>query len=225
MKIEQPITEEGWSFLRELPQNVLGFSLDANKLELGQRTRFFSYYDEDRHLEFCGMYDKNTKEYSVRRKMGLTEFCDIDFCAADLSDFERLLKERMQESMKHMSVFDEAAIDSIVKNKGILEWGREVQLPQRYLDFVLFISPAQPLKVINGSYIVLDYSDFATESNLVIYYNMFRDDFFAEIRIRRLPEMTTLFDARDTKALGVALSTHLKEVLTYMKEKIAADKL
>lgn len=224
VEVEQTLEGE-WSFLRNLPQVMLGFSLDATKRELGSRTQFFSYRDVEKHLEFCAMYDKNTKEYNVRRKMGLTEFCDVDFCAADVPGFERLLKARMQESLNRMSFFDENAIDSIVKKKGILEWGRELQLSQRCLGFVLFISPAEPLKVINGSYIVLDYSDFATESNLVIYYNMFRDDFFAEIRINRLPEMTTLFDAGNTKELGVVLSKNLEKALTYMKEKIAADKL
>lgn len=220
---DKQINEQEWDYSKSLPQKIKGFSLDDRQVEIGARTQFFCYEDKVKRLKFCAMYDKNTKEYNVRRTVGLIEFCDVDFCAEDLPRFERFLSERMEETLTQMSFFDEATVDSIVKNKGIIEWGRELELPKRFKAFSLFISPDQPLKVINGSYIVLDYSDFVTESNLVIYYNMFRDDFFAEIRVNRLPEMTTLFDAGTTKDLNGILQLHLEEVLTYMTEKISKN--
>ncbi|WP_346354934.1 hypothetical protein [Azotosporobacter soli] len=216
---EQIETQE-WPFLKELPTTVLGFSLDLQEQKLAGRTQLFSYQDDKKRLGFSAMYDKNTKEYSIRRKIGLTEFCDIDFCTEQLPRFEQLLQERMQESMRQMSNFDEALLDSIVIKKEILQWGRELELSAKSHGFLLFVEPCRPVKVINGSYMVLDYSDFLNESNLVVYYNMFRDDFFAEIRIHRLPEMTTLFDATTTKELDVIIKQHLEEVLQYMRGKI-----
>lgn len=217
---EQQEKAQEWAFLDELPQQMLGYVLDAQTKEVGGRTQLFGYYNEQRKLSFCAMYDKNTKEYSVRRQMGLTEFCDIDFCMEKQEGFERLLRERMKASMEQMACFAEANVDSIVVKKGILEWGRELELPQQRNGFSLYIAPHEPIRVINGSYIVLDYSDFASESNLVFYYNMFRDDFFAEIRIQRLPEMTTLFDSATTKELSAKMAQHLDETLQYMRNKI-----
>ena len=49
--------------------------------------------------------------------------------------------------------------------------------------------------MLNGSYIIFDYSDFALESNFIIYYNEFRSEFYGEARIKNIPEMNYTFDS------------------------------
>ncbi len=78
------------------------------------------------------------------------------------------------------------------------------------------------MKIVNGSFIVIDYSDFATASNLTVYYNMYRDEFFSERRIRRLPEIVTDFDAKALNALVEKLSVRLEPALGNLRGILTA---
>jgi hypothetical protein len=105
-------------------------------------------------------------------------------------------------------------------DKKIVEWNYKDKLKQEIAGFTLYIKSDEPVKVINGSYIIIDYSDFATESNLIIYYNVFRDEFFGEIRIRRTPQMISAFDTSDLSELAAKLDEKLAETLEQVREQI-----
>ncbi len=66
------------------------------------------------------------------------------------------------------------------------------------------------VRVLNGSYIVFDYSDFDIESNFIIYYNEFRSEFFGEARIRNIPEMNYTFDSKNLEELEEKLRAKLR---------------
>jgi hypothetical protein len=55
------------------------------------------------------------------------------------------------------------------------------------------------------------------ESNLIIYYNIYRDEFFGEIRIHRIPQMAAAFDAHTLPELEAKLNTHLEQTLKDMR--------
>jgi len=117
-------------------------------------------------------------------------------------------------------VFNRDNLGSIIIDKQILEWPYGNELPQELLGFELFIKPSAPVKIINGSYIIIDYSDFSNESSLVIYYNIFRDEFFGEARIRRTPQMSAVFDATTLEKLQENIATHLNKVLQSIRNQL-----
>ena len=104
--------------------------------------------------------------------------------------------------------------------KKILEWDYVAKLPETIEGFKLFIKPAQPVKTINGSYIIFDYCDFATDSNFIIYYNVFRDEFFGEAKIRKIPEMNYAFDSHELIELEEKLDEHLLARLKEIRSRI-----
>ncbi len=160
----------------------------------------------------------------VRVIIGLIEYNDVGYIVTDLAAFEKLLQERMEETLHELAVYESHHMESVLLQTGVTEWPYGLSLPARIGRFELFISPDQPVKMINGSYIVIDYSCFEEESNLLIYYNIYRDEYFGEIRFYRTPEMAFDFDAETLKQLQENLELHLQSTLENIELRIAENR-
>ena len=100
-----------------------------------------------------------------------------------------------------LSEFDKTPLPTLLQEKGIAEWDYADALKDEYDGFVLFIRPHAPFPVANGSYVILDYVDFALNTSFTIYYNVYRDEFFGESRIGGVPTVTYDFDANTVPRL------------------------
>jgi len=209
-----------WEYGRNLPPELHGFHLVYDGTIKGDYYDILYYENAAQHKRVTLYYHDETWEYKVRTAVGLTEFCNHEFIAETIADEERLLRERFAHHLEKLSVFSPEEIDSIVVEKKILEWHYLDKLPKTIEGFTLFLTPQEPLKFINGSYIVFDYSDFAAKSNFIIYYNIFRDEFFGEAKIRNIPDMTYAFDSHELKDLELLLDEHLLPRLHEIRCKI-----
>lgn len=217
-KIIEQIKE--WAFIHRLPKELEGFTLQHIAQQDGSKYFIFAYQNENRHRKLTILYDAATKDYLGRVTIGLTEFCDTTFIVNNLDVLEKILVEKLRITLQRLACFDISTVESIVVQKKILTWQYEHILPARIGGFELFIAPKEPLKIINGSYIIIEYSDFAAESNLIIYYNIYRDEFFGEIRIYRTPQMTADFDASSLEELEEKLEKRLVAALEAMQRQI-----
>lgn len=211
---------EGWGYRDELPEKVYGFSLDCSTNIHGDKYDLFRYDNPEAHLSGTAYFHEETKEYKFRVKIGLTEFCRIEFIAPDIATFEQLLKAHLMEVLHDMVKFNPATLNKLVKEKHITEWDYRELLPDILEGFELYIRPEAPVVVLNGSVIVFDYSDFEAESNFIIYYNIFRDEFYGEARINNLPDMTYAFDSAELTELEEKLATLLVPRLQEIRSKI-----
>ncbi|HMM21056.1 MAG TPA: hypothetical protein PKA10_09955 [Selenomonadales bacterium] len=209
---------EAWPFLDTLPPECAGFALDRELAESGTQYLMFSYRKPQDHRSFAVLYDHATKDFMGRITVGLTEYFDVTFISTDLAGLEKILAERLPRTLDRLA--GDEGYESIFRAKKILEWDYGRQLPRELAGFTLFISPERPIPTINGSYIILDYSDFSEESNLILYYNVYRDEFFGEIRFRRTPEMAGQFDAKDLPELAGKVSDNLQGTLEALRGRL-----
>lgn len=211
-----------WQYIKDLPKECFGFALKYELYADGDIYNILSYSNPTTRRKVTLYYHDETKEYKVKTTVGLTEFCNIEFITAKQDMEEKILKERFERLLKSLAIFNKDDIDSIVVDKKVLEWQYVNNLPETIEGFQLFIKPSEPLRIVNGSYIIFDYCDFATESNFIIYYNVFRDEFFGEARINRIPEMNYIFDSHELIDLEEKLEEHLiprlKEIRTRITE-------
>lgn len=214
-----------WNFLRKLPKDFAGFTLIMELEKCGTQYHIFTYQNKESYKSFSVLYDQATKEYFARVVIGLTEYFDVDFIVGDIKSLESLLEKRIKETLISLVSFDREKLDSIIVDKKILDWQYGKGLPEKIMGFELFIKPGEPIKVINGSYIIIDYSDFKAKSNLVIYYNMFRDVFFGETRINLTPKMSAVFDTNNLIDLQEALASNLENVLTEVRAQLNDSEL
>lgn len=209
-----------WVYIKGLPEEWFGFQRHYEMYAENDYYDIFSYHNAVTRRKITIYYHEETKEYKARIKVGLTEFCNIDFITQDLAALENILKDRFERTLRDLAIFSPNNIDSILLEKKILDWKYIDRLPNTIEGFTLFIRPDEPLRSINGSYIIFDYSDFETESNFVIYYNIFRDEFFGESRIRQIPEMNYVFDTHELIDLEEKLDLHLFNRLRTMRQQI-----
>ncbi len=221
-----PSEEElsAWSFPKQCLTNVLGFQLDLSLRNEGTQTIIFTYSFPEKRRQFIALYDEATKDFMVRIIIGLIEYNDVGYIVTDLGAFEKLLHERMEGTLHELAVYESHHMESVLLETGVTEWPYGLSLPVNIGCFELFIRPAQPVRMINGSYIVIDYSCFEGESNLLIYYNIYRDEYFGEIRFYRTPEMTFDFDGKTLKEIQENLELHLQSTLKDLELRIIENK-
>ena len=217
-KIIKNITE--WSYLKELPTTILSFNLKLLMKQDGDLFYICAYQNFELKKEVVFVYDHATKEFLVKLKIGLLDYCETLFISTNLERYERILKEKLENVIRDLTFFSKDKIDSILFDKNIMQHKFNFEFPEKSNGFKLYIRPNQPLKLINGSYVILDYSDFANDSNLVIYYNIFRDEFFGELRIRKTPEMTSAFDAKEVSELAEKIEENLVDELKKLRARI-----
>ncbi|MDT8900860.1 hypothetical protein [Anaeroselena agilis] len=207
-----------WPFLRQLPARQEEFSLSLDLSEDGMQYNIFSYRDAEELRSFSIVYDQATRDFLARVAVGLNEFYDVSFICPDIVSLERILTAKLVSSLVDLS--GEKQYESIFRAKRILEWPYSDRLAGEIAGFRLFITPRQPLKTVNGSYVILDYSDFDTASNLSISYNVYRDEFFGQTRLRRTPQMIGTFDARDLGELAAKLDCELQPSLADLRWRV-----
>lgn len=217
-KVENEIKD--WSYMDELPTEWFGFSYCKEMCIRGDFYDLYSYTNEQSHRSITVYYHEETSEYKLRVKIGLTEFCRIEYIAGNLAMFESVLRKQFSDMLHDMAEFNMNTISCIVKEKKILEWDYIKNMPETIEGFVLFIRPDQPVKVINGSYIVFAYCDFEAESDFIIYYNVFRDEFFGEARVNKIPEMNYTFDSTELSELEEKLDQYLVPRLKEIRQCI-----
>lgn len=213
---------KNWPFLQQLPTDHAGFSLSLDLCECGCQYTVFSYRNQPEYRTFSVVYDKTTKDFLARVTLGLTEYYEVAFIVTTLASLEKVLVAKLRETLENLA--DHRQYESIFRAKKILEWPYGSKLPDEVAGFRLYIAPRQPAPIINGSYIIIDYSDFATASNFNIFYNVYRDEFFGQYCLANTPYTTGLFDARELSDLTDKLEQNLQPILSELRQRISHQK-
>ena len=212
-----------WAFLRELPEETQGcHCVREEKLE-NEKYFFFSYCRQDGARWVKAYYDIAKKSYFMRIGLGLLEFNDISYFSQSLGEFEALLRSRLDKTLEEFMTFVPEQAGVAIQEKKLLQWPYAEQLPEELSGFKLLLSPKEPVKVINGSYLILDYSDLVAQTSLVLYYNVYRDEFFGELRVQGLPELVSDFDAKTLTELEQKLEKRLTSVLETLRQRLEKE--
>ena len=217
-KVENEL--KNFKYLNELKDEISGYKLKKEMRENDEFYEIFSYENEAKRRCVKAYFHDETMEYKVSVTIGLINFCDVSFFANNVEEFEKLLRENLENLIENLEDESNKNISSIIEEKEILSWKYEKLLPEKIENFSLFITPKTPILTINGSYIIFDYSDFSINTNFTIYYNIFRDEFFGESRINGTPTVTYDFDSKDLKELEEKLKNRMTSYLKEIVKKI-----
>lgn len=212
---------EGWQeYLQSLPPVYSGFTLDKEAKEEGLLHRIFAYRNDACSRSATIVYDKVTFEFMLRVRVGLVEFCDVRFIHPDRERFEAVLKNSLFSLLDLLQCCIPERMETLFRNKKLHEWDYESFLPQQLHGFTRVLCPQNCVQVTNGSYLILDYSDYACVSSLRFFFNVFRDDFFAELLLKGVPEASKLFDAKSLSDLEARLRKSLDGCLLDLRTRI-----
>ena len=205
-------------FGENLPAEIEGFTLKKIFAVDDDKFIFFSYGDDENHCALTIYFHEETMEFKVRQKIGLTEFCLTKFFTEDFKIFQRLLDAELDGTIKNLRGIKNKSPNNFLREKKIDTWTYGKNLPATLEGFELFINPAAPVEVTNGSFIVIDYADFASNSDFVIYYNIYSEEFGGESRIDGAPHVTYAFDAKTLDELEDKLKKNLIDELKAIRK-------
>lgn len=206
-KIEAALAD--CSLFESLPKECHGFQYRAIRQPIDDRYDLFRYENPTAHRSATAYYHEETHEYKLRVCVGFIEFCRIEYITGSLALFEKKIEKDLGQLLKDMVEFNPHTISSLILKKGICDWEFAKRLPPSLEGYELFITPQQPVKINNGSYIIIDYVDFSHGSDVTIYYNMYRDEFFGEARVHSIPDVTYDFDSNELNELEEKLERYL----------------
>lgn len=200
---------DGWPLLAALPKELYGFELQILQQEDGDRYDIFRYDLPGGHKSVTAYYHEETNEYKLRLRTGYIEFCRIEFITADLATFTMRMKEPLTALLRSLVEFRRTDLSRLILQTGICDWTFGQSLPETLEGYTLFVRPAEPVKITNGSYIVIDYVDFAHGCDVTIYYNIYRNEFWGEARIHSIPDVTYEFDSQTLDELQKRIEERL----------------
>lgn len=209
-KVEAALAD--WDFLGKLPEEHAGFHFSVQKTVTGESQDMYDIFAYDKpaaHQCVTAYFHEETQEYKLRIRTGFIEFCRIECITGDLAVFTQMLDAQLLHVLDGLAHFDPASLSAMVREKHILEWPRAKELPETLEGYTLFVRPTAPVKITNGSYIIIDYADFDHGCGVTIYYNIYRDEFFGEARVHSIPDVSYEFDAKTLDDLGKRLEDRL----------------
>ena len=204
----------------DLPEELCGFKL--NKIFAADEDKFifFTYANDETHCAVKTYFHEETQEFKVSQRIGLTEFCLTNFFTEDFAHFKELINIGIGDVIKNLRDLKTKKLNAFLSEKKIDTWTYGLDLPPTLEGFELFISPAAPVEVTNGSFIVINYVDFAINSDFVLYYNIYTDEFSGERRLNGAPHVVYTFDAKTLNELEGKLRDNLADELKAIRNKI-----
>lgn len=204
-------------FAENLPAEIEGFALKKIFAADDDKFIFFTCTSDETHCALTTYFHTETNEFKVRQRIGLTEFCLTKFFTSDFAHFKELLDAQLDDVLKNLREIRGDKLNRFLREKNFHAWKFGAELPATLEGFELFIKPAAPVEVTNGSLIVLNYADFALGSDFVLYYNIYSDEFSGETRINGAPHVTYTFDAKTLPELTDKLKENLTDELRLIR--------
>lgn len=200
-------------FAEDLPAEIDGFTLNKIFAAEDDKFIFFTYADEKIHCSLTTYFHEETAEFKLRQRIGLTEFCLTKFFTEDFAHFKELLDAELADVIHNLHGLKGGKSNRFLRDKNFDAWTYGQNLPTTLEGFELFIAPAAPVEVTNGSFIVINYADFTINSDFVLDFNIYTDEFSGEARINGAPNVTYAFDAKTLDELEDKLKKNLADEL------------
>lgn len=208
------------NFFEKISAEMHGFTLKKILADVGDKFIYFTYENISTHRSFTAYFHTETMEYKARIKIGLTEFCLTNFFTDNFERFIQNLNAEMFDAIKNLADPADAESDILIADKKFAEWSYGQSLPKNIANFELFITPKNPVKITNGSYIIINYSNFAQNCDFSIVYNVYKDNFSGELQLDGVSHPSYIFDAKDLKTLEVILEQNLAKSLNNFKSNL-----
>ena len=208
---------EAANFFDKIPAEIDGFTLKKILADDGDKFKYFTYENISAHRSLTAYFHEETREYKVIVTIGLTEFCLTNFFTSDFEHFTKILSDELENAIKNLYAQIDADSDILIADKNFSSWKFGQNLPKNLEGFELFIAPQFPARITNGSYIIINYSDFEKNLYFNIFYNVYSDNFSGESQIGGVHHPSYIFDATDLSELEKILAENLLSELRRIK--------
>ena len=209
-----------WEFLQKLPRELHGFTFKEGGSQFRHEYMLAAYENVPARRRLELVYTDETFDYVPVRQVGLQRYRDFRYITRDKDQFEEWITRYIDRLVEETTPTHIPHSHFVLEHKGIFDWHFPDKLPERIGPFEKFIIPQYPLPFLNNCTIILDYADFATGSEVVFLYNQVRNMFYAENKIRYIPNTIHDFDAKKLVDLEELLEERLEPYLRELARQL-----
>ncbi len=202
-----------WAFIQKLPDTIGCFHKKITDYIEGQVLFICRYEAPELRASIDLTYTAETFDYILVRTMGMNTYRDVRLIYKERDIFEEKAGHYLPEIVRSMEHPEQENLGEMVEAKKLDQWEYGNQLPRQIGPFERYIWPERAIEHINGSIIIIDYTDFAHKDQLIIMYNRLRDEFFGELKINSVFRTTTAFDGKNLAQLQEKLEANLESTL------------
>lgn len=203
-----------WDFIQNLPATIDSFQKQIEGKIQGQILYICSYTSAPLQAKLDIIYTAETFDYILVLSRGMNIYRDVGLIYKEPASFAENAQVKIPLIIHQMEHPEDVNLGEMVAAQKILTWDFGNNLPEQIGAFQLYIKPAKAIDYINGSIILIDYSDFTRGDQFVVYYSRHRNEFFGEIKINGVFHATMDFDAKNLTQLQEKLEQNLATTLS-----------
>lgn len=208
-----------WDFLKNLPSKIADFTLTKPLTEAGLEL-IFARYTKGNNYSVELIYTEETGDFVVVKNAGLFRFRDDRYYFRNGEQFAKEVGLHLEMILNELGG-QERRLPASVFGLDFANWQDWTGLPKQVGDFQLVITPARPLRYINGSWVLFAYEDEEHGHQLAIFYNEFRNEVFGELKRRGVFEAINDFSLSfDEKGYQHKAECFLPDVTTLIVKNL-----
>lgn len=206
-----------WPVETALPEVIGSYRFRRADRQEGRVYTAFEYVSGETGWTVRAIFDEETMDYMVKMDFRLFSMTDIELISGDFSSYkesvERLLAKHMQREL-----IDRDRVSVVIRGKAFTAWDFHEALPETVGGYRRMVAPDRPLLGLNGSYIIAVYENRDTERGIIFFYNMYRNEYYAEMNARHIPIIIHEYDAETVSEL----EAHIRKRLAGDLERLDA---
>ena len=207
-----------WNIEKELPAHIGSYSLERVDEQDGRVYKAFRWKDKKSGWEIRAVFDEETADYMIKVDLKFITCTQVEVITPDFERFKKNVRG-LTPDMIEKELIRRSCNSVLIKNSGFVNWNYEKLLPPRIENYERVIEPKSPINGLNGSYIIAAYQCNERETAMLFFYNVYREEYYGEMRSKGIPIIRHEYDAKTVNELAKEISENLQKDLHELYER------
>ena len=201
-----------WDIGHELPQDIGPYHLQRIDEQMERIYYAFGWIDPESGWQIRALYDEETSDFMIKMDLHMMTLTEIECITGDFEEFKRNVTLLTPNTIEKELIHREN-VSVLVKGKGFMVWNYEDLLPETLGHYKRIIEPSRPLLGLNGSYVIAAYECREKDTGILFFYNMYRNEYYGELRAKGIPGIIHQYDAKTISDLETEIEKNLEKDL------------
>lgn len=206
-----------WNIEEELPKEIGQYKLKRFDRQDNRIYYAFGWVGQENAWIIYVLFDEETMDYMVKMDLSLFTLSEIELITGDFDAFKRNVRELTPHAIEK-ELIEREKVSVLVQDKGFMNWDYEEYLPKVLGQYKRVIEPKRPILGLNGSYIIGAYECKEKETGILFFYNMYREEYYGELRAKGIPGIVHQYDAKNIDDFEKVLRANLENDLSHLYE-------
>lgn len=207
-----------WDIENALSPLVGTYKLERIDVQEERIYHAFQWKDEESGWTVQVLFDEETMDYMVKADFHLFSMTEIETITdvAKFDEFKSMVAELTPTWIQRTMI--DRSVSILIRGQGFTVWDYKDALPETIGHYRLTITPDKPVHGLNGSYIFAAYEYPEKNAGLLLFYNVYRQEYYGELRAATIPGIIHQYDAKTLEELEKKIARYLRKDLKLVRE-------